>query len=42
MAVIDEEVRFEDELEILPPFFQNRADSFPCFLWEFGPEKYRI
>ena len=42
MAVIDEEVRIEDELEILPPFLQNRADSLPCFLGEFGPGKYRI
>ena len=42
MAVIDEEARIEDELEILPPFLQNRADSLPCFLREFGPEKYRI
>ena len=42
MAVIDEEVRIEDELEILPPFLQNRANSFPCFLGEFRPEKKRI
>ena len=42
MAVIDEEARIEDELEIFPPFLQNRANSLPCFLGDFGPEKYRI
>ena len=42
MTVIDEEARIEDELEILSLFLQNRADSLPCFLGEFGPEKYRI
>ena len=40
--MIEEEARIEDELEILPPFLQNRADSLPYFLGEFGPEKYRI
>ena len=42
MAVIDEEARIEDELEILTPFLQNRADSFAYFLREFGLEKYKI
>ena len=42
MVVIDEEARIKDELEMLPPFLQNRADSLPCFLEEFRPEKYRI
>uniref|UniRef100_A0A6N2N7Z0 DEAD/DEAH-box helicase domain-containing protein n=1 Tax=Salix viminalis TaxID=40686 RepID=A0A6N2N7Z0_SALVM len=42
MVVIDEEERIEDELEILPPFLLNKADSFHCFLGEFGPEKNRI
>ena len=42
MAIIDEEVRIEDELDMFPPFLQNRADSLPCFLGEFGFEKYII
>ena len=42
MAIIDEEARIEDELDMFPPFLQNKADSLPCFLGVFGPEKYII
>ena len=42
MVVIDEESRIEDELDMFPLFLQNKADLLPCFLGEFGPEKYII
>ena len=42
MVVIDKEVRIEDELVMFPPFLQNRANSLPCFVGEFRPEKYII
>ena len=42
MAVIDKGARIEDDLVMFPPFLQNRADSLPCFVGEFRPEKHII
>ena len=39
MAVIDKEEKIEDKLVMFPLFLQNRANSLPCFLGEFGSEK---
>ena len=42
MAVIDKGARIEDDWVMFPPFLQNRADSLPYFLGEFGHETYII